>query len=82
MARFPGTAGVRDGASARISSIDSRTYGTLFVTRVPVSAAGPDPADSPGAAMARNITPRNIAVTGAIRRRKGRDARRSRIRLR
>ena len=32
MARSPGTARVRKGASARISSIDSRTNGTLFVT--------------------------------------------------
>jgi hypothetical protein len=67
MARFPGTARSRKGASARISSIDSRTNGTRFVTCTPVDVAGPDPTESPEAATARRIT-----TAGTIHRRKGR----------
>ena len=70
MTRFPGTARVRKGASARISSIDSRTNGTLFVTCAPVDVVGPDPTESPEPATARRIT-----ATGTILRRKGRAAR-------
>ena len=41
MRRSPETASVREGASARISSIDSRANGTLLVTRTPADVAGP-----------------------------------------
>jgi hypothetical protein len=47
---------VRNGASARISSIDSRANGTLFVTRAPVAVDDPDPAGSADTATARRIT--------------------------
>jgi hypothetical protein len=70
MARFPGTARDRKGASARISSIDSRANGRLFVTCTPVDVAGPDPTESPDPATARRIT-----MEGMIHRRKGRTTR-------
>jgi hypothetical protein len=70
MARFPGTARDRKGASARISSIDSRTKGTLFVTCDPVDVVGPDPAESPEPATAKRIT-----TAGTMHRRKGRSKR-------
>jgi hypothetical protein len=67
MARFSGVFFSRKGASARISSIDSRTNGTLLVTLTPVDVVGSDPADSPKPATARRIT-----AMGTIPRRKER----------
>jgi hypothetical protein len=70
MARFSGTVRVRKGARIRISSIDSRTNGTLFVTCAPVDVVGPDPTESPDTETARRIT-----ATGTTHRRKGRTTR-------
>lgn len=55
---------VRNGASARISSIDSRANGTRIVTCVPVDVAGPDPAGSAGTATARRITAKGTIHLG------------------
>jgi hypothetical protein len=65
MARFSGTVCSRKGASARISSIDSRANGTLFVTCAPVDVAGPDPVGS-----ADTATARRIRMAGTLQRRK------------